>query len=114
MISILKKLFCRNFKRCFDENLDITKEEVDFYEKKGAIIVDVRSPQEFDEWHINGAICIPKYEIKRKVENVLKDKNKTIVLYCSTGHRSKEAQSILRKLGYKNVFNLYGGVEEYY
>ena len=69
----------------------------------GAIIIDVRSPQEFREGHIDGAICIPDYNIKKQIEKVIPDKNKTLLLYCSTGHRSKKVQKELIRQGYKNV-----------
>ena len=39
------------------------------------------------------------------------DKNRTILVYCESGNRSKEAQSILEQLGYKEVYNLKGGLD---
>lgn len=105
------KKFNRKFTRSFDQKLDITKDELQQYEKNGAIIVDVRSPQEYKEGHINGAICIPEYDIKKEAENILKNKNENIIVYCSTGQRSKKAQERLKKMGYNNVYNIYGGIE---
>lgn len=100
----------KSFKRSFDENGDIKKEDINQYIKEEAVFVDVRSPQEYKEGHIDGAICIPEYEIKKKADNILNDKNKIIIVYCSTGHRSKRAQKDLINLGYKNVYNLYEGI----
>ena len=74
--------------------------------KQGAVLVDVRSPQEYQEGHLQGAISLPEYEIKKTVDTVLPDKTQEIIVYCSTGHRSLKAQKQLEKLGYQKVYNL--------
>ena len=89
-----------------DDNIDITKDELIEYEKRGAVIIDVRSPQEFREGHLDGAICIPEYNIRRNFEGYGYKKEQLLVLYCSTGERSKKAQIELKQKGYKNVYNL--------
>ena len=61
------------------------------------IIVDVRTKEEYDESHIIGAINIPYDEID---ENSNLDKNKTILVYCKSGNRSKVAFNTLTSLGY--------------
>lgn len=71
-----------------------------------AVVIDVRSEQEFKEGHINGAINIPLYRIKNDCINAIRDKNKYIVVYCTSGIRSQKAQIILNSLGYSNVYNL--------
>ena len=102
----------KNFelKRSFDNNKDITKDDITAYIKQGATIIDVRSPQEFKEGHIDGAICIPDYQIKKEIARQISNKNKLIVLYCSTGHRSQKAQQTLENMGYTNVYNVYEGI----
>lgn len=99
-----------NLKRDFNKQKDITKEDLELYIKQGATIIDVRSPQEFKEGHISGAISIPDYQIKRDIEKYVKNKEEIIVLYCSTGHRSQNSQRILESLGYTNVYNVYEGI----
>lgn len=69
-------------------------------------LVDVRSPQEFYEGHYDGAINIPLYEIEERILDVVNDKNSIIVVYCSTGQRSRKAQSILNSMGYTEVYNM--------
>lgn len=64
-----------------------------------------------EEGHINGAILIPEYELKRDADKFLTNKEEVIVVYCSTGTRSKKAQKELKEKGYKNVYNLYNGLE---
>ncbi|MBE6786413.1 MAG: rhodanese-like domain-containing protein [Ruminococcaceae bacterium] len=78
-------------------------------EKDGYVILDVRTQEEFDEAHIDGAILIPDYEIADKAESVLKDKNQLILVYCRSGRRSKNAASELVSLGYTNVKE-FGGI----
>ena len=80
--------------------------------KKGAILVDVRSPQEYREGHLEHAISIPEYEIKRKILNIIPNKQTEVVLYCSYGGRSKRAADIMKKYGYANVYELNGGLEK--
>ena len=78
-------------------------------EREDYIILDVRTQEEFDEAHIDGAILIPDYEIADKAESILKDKNQLILVYCRSGRRSKNAASELVKLGYTNVKE-FGGI----
>lgn len=73
------------------------------------VILDVRTQEEYDEAHIEGAILIPEYEISAKAESVLKDKEQLILVYCRSGRRSKNAASELAALGYTNVKE-FGGI----
>jgi len=70
----------------------------------GAVIVDVRSPQEFAGGHIQKAINIPVDSLKSNL-NKLKDKNQPIITCCASGMRSGMAKSILKANGYTNVHN---------
>ena len=95
--------------RC-NSKLDINKDQMKLLLLEGAILLDVRSPQEYEEGHLDNAILMPHYEIKQKAEIVLKNKSRDIIVYCSTGYRSKKTQKLLKKMGYEKVYNLYGGV----
>ena len=75
------------------------------------IIVDVRSRREFREKHLDGAINIPLPDIKRNIERNIKNKNKKILVYCQSGVRSARAVGIMGELGYTQVYNLKGGIE---
>ena len=77
--------------------------------ENGYVILDVRTQEEFDEAHIDGAILIPDYEITAKAESILKDKNQLILVYCRSGRRSKNSASELVRLGYTNVKE-FGGI----
>jgi len=74
------------------------------------VLLDVRSKQEYDEGHLRGAINIPVYELEYRSQKELKDKQSIIIAYCSAGIRSRKAIGILKKLGYKNLYNVEDGV----
>jgi phage shock protein E len=73
------------------------------------VILDVRTQAEFDEGHIPNALLIPDGEIKHRAEEVLTDKDQTIIVYCRSGRRSALAAKSLIDLGYTNVYDL-GGI----
>ena len=77
------------------------------------IFVDVRSKQEYEEGHLNGAINIPLYDIGNNVSTILKDKKEEIIVYCKSGVRSKKAKKKLENLGYMNVKEIEGGLDRY-
>lgn len=93
---------------------EIDEENLEEFIKTGVTIIDVRSKQEYDEGHIDRAILIPEYEIKERIEEIVKNKEEKILVYCSSGTRSKIAQEELIKKGYKNVYNLKDGVFYYW
>ena len=109
-------LFKFLFKKKKDRSInkyDIDEKELNLILSKGAILVDVRSPQEYEEGHMEDAILLPEYDIKKKAKDLLPDKNKEIVVYCSSGTRSKKAQEELQDMGYTKVYNLYNGYQNY-
>lgn len=110
MLHKIKYLLSGN--RCYRET-EINKLQLEKMVEKGAILVDVRSPQEYEEGHIENAILLPEYEIKEKASKILPNTWQVIIVYCSTGHRSQKAQKTLQKLGYQKVYNLYNGLENY-
>ena len=77
--------------------------------EKDYIILDARTEEEFDEGHINGAILIPEYEIAKRAEKELPDKDQLILVYCRSGRRSKITSQTLVDLGYTNVKE-FGGI----
>ena len=96
--KLYNRLFCRLYK--MDFNYD---EAMEIYKKNNALLIDVRTPEEYREKHIDGEINIPIYEIDN-IKNEIIDSNKVILLYCKTGKRSKLVKQILMQNGYKNVY----------
>lgn len=82
----------------------ITLEEAYNYIQKGALLIDVRDKIEYDQGHMNGAINIPYMNVLTGIKMYSKDK--VIILYCSTGKRSKIAHNLLKGFGYNNVYDL--------
>jgi len=76
------------------------------------IILDVRTQEEFEESRIEGALLIPDYEIKELAEELLPDKEATILVYCRTGRRSELASRALIEMGYQNVYD-FGGIVDW-
>jgi rhodanese-related sulfurtransferase len=90
----------------------ITVEELK--NKKNIILLDTREQKEFDTSHIKDAQCVGFDHFKGKqIDDLVKDKNATIIVYCSIGIRSGMIGDKLLKMGYKNVYNLYGGIFEW-
>ncbi len=87
---------------------DIKYENINLIEYK---IIDVRSKNEYRENHLTGSVNIPLSDIKQKIEKIVPNKDRKILLYCQSGLRSKKAIRILEKLGYNNLYNLNGGIE---
>lgn len=73
------------------------------------VIIDARTQSEYDEGHIPGAILIPEYEIAKRANSELPDKDMLILVYCRSGRRSKIAAEELVTLGYTNVME-FGGI----
>lgn len=98
----LRKLYNRLF--CRLDKTDFTQEEAtEIYERTNALLIDVRTPEEYRENHIEGTVNIPVYEIDN-LKNEIIDPNKVILVYCKTGKRSKIVKQILIQNGYKNVY----------
>ena len=95
------------------DKFDINLQQLNQMSQQGAIIIDIRSPQEYEEGHIVGAIVLPDYDIRRKINKVIPNKNQLVVVYCGTGIRSKRVQKHMQQMGYSNVYNLYKGTENY-
>jgi rhodanese-related sulfurtransferase len=81
-------------------NLFGTREKTDFKEllQKGAIIIDVRTPAEFQTGHIPGSINIALEQIGATI-NSLRLKNKPLIMVCRSGVRSSTATALLKKAG---------------
>ena len=74
--------------------------------KRGAMVIDVRTPAEFNSGHLSQAFNMPMDEIEGMLQNQVKDKSRVILVHCKTGLRSKKAKSLLNRRGYTNVFDL--------
>jgi len=81
-------------------------------EESNYIILDVRTPEEFTEKHIPGAINIANETIGSQEIPELPDKDQLILVYCRSGNRSKQASDKLAALGYTNIVE-FGGINDW-
>lgn len=78
---------------------------------KSMILCDVRAKGEFEKNHIKGAMNIPAPDLRKRYRKL--DRKKPIALLCSTGHRSSLGASLLKQRGFKEVYNVAGGMIGY-
>lgn len=74
--------------------------------KNGALVIDVRTPGEFNSGHLKSAINLPLDQIETALSRRVQDKSKVLLLHCQSGMRSGTAKKKLKALGYTNAFNL--------
>lgn len=79
---------------------------------KNIYLLDVRTPQEYSQGRIAGSVLIPIGEFERRVREV--PKNKTIIVYCAVGSRSKPVAGFLARQGYREVYNVTDGIVGWY
>ena len=77
----------------------------------GAFILDVRQPDEWNEFHIAGATLIPLDQLPARLNELPKDQQ--IVVVCRTGHRSAEGRDILLNTGFTQVTSMAGGLTQW-
>ena len=90
---------------------DINKGVMEYHNTDGAVLLDVRTPQEYREGHIPGSKNVPLQTID-KVDSVVENKDTALYVYCHSGARSRQATSMLQNMGYTNVNNI-GGIAAY-
>ena len=73
------------------------------------VVVDVRAREEYESGHIENAVLVPNENIGSEMPEALPDKEATLLIYCRSGRRSKDAAEKLLSLGYQSVYD-FGGV----
>ena len=73
---------------------------------RGATVIDVRSPAEFNSGHVPNAINLPLDTLTERIQAVVKDQDAPVLLHCLSGGRSALARRRLRRLGYSRAYNL--------
>lgn len=80
----------------------------DFMKNNNYELVDVRQKEELIQGKIDGSKLIPLFDLSKNIDKI--DKNKTVLIYCRSGSRSKLAVRILRSKGFDKVINISGGI----
>lgn len=87
---------------------DIHQGVADWEATTGAVLLDVRTAEEYTQGHIPGSINIPLQSLKA-VETAVSDKETPLFVYCRSGNRSRQAVDILKAMGYSHATNI-GGI----
>ena len=95
----------------FFKQPDVNRGVKEFQRTSGAVLLDVRTPEEYRSGHIPGSRNIPLQTIDR-VCSVAENKDTTLYVYCQSGARSRQAAGVLKQMGYTNVNNI-GGIAAY-
>ena len=77
--------------------------------REAPLFVDVREPDEWEEGHIPGAIYVTRGRLESRIEGLVPDKSRPLVVYCASGSRSAFAAKALAEMGYEDVSSLAGG-----
>ena len=93
------------------ENIPITDLQEDAL--ANALLIDVRTPEEYSLGHLDKAININWYDVDFKDRIGDLERGKTVYLYCKAGGRSAKAAAVFRELGFEDVVNLEGGYDLY-
>ncbi len=89
--------------------IDVNKGMELIQEQEGLVVLDVREPAEFEAGHLPMAINIPRGLVEFQIGGKVKDKSTPILVYCKTGGRSSLAAYNLQRMGYTNLYNMWGG-----
>ena len=95
----------------FLKGADIDQGAKDFRETPGAVLLDVRTAQEYREGHIPGGKNVPLQELEC-VTAMVSEKDVPLFVYCHSGARSSQAVRLLAQMGYTNLKNI-GGIAAY-
>lgn len=85
------------------------KEAKEMMDNGNVIVLDVREEDEYKQGHIENSILVPLSVLDSKIEEVITDKDATVLVYCRSGNRSKQASTIMSMKGYTNVYE-FGGI----
>ena len=95
----------------FMKGPDINQGVKEYRATDGAVLLDVRTPDEYRQGHIPGSKNVPLQSIS-KVAGMIDNKSTSIFVHCLSGARSRQAAAILNQMGYTNVKNI-GGISAY-
>src|SRR5215475_356723 len=81
--------------------------------RPGAVVLDVREPDEYEQGAIPGAVHIPRGTLESTVENRITDKSAPVIIHCASGIRSAFAAKTLGDMGYEDVVSMVGGFNKW-
>lgn len=113
MVKMIKRI--KQFLNRSSNTKEINYEDLNRKMKQNnTVLLDVRSKQEYEEGHLPQAVHISLYDLAQQIEKKIPNKDTCIIVYCSSGSRSKQAQQLLIQMGYEEVYNLKNGYQSIY
>jgi len=112
LITTLKVIEYKSLGKAKIKNVS-GKEAAEVLKDTSIFILDVRTPAEYQEGRIPGAVLIPVYELADRAKELDAYKNKPLFVYCRSGNRSIVAIQILTKQGYRNLIHLNRGIKSW-
>jgi thioredoxin len=97
LVHAQERLSPKEFRKKLDNSID-------------ALLLDIRTPEETNKGYLKGAVFMDFYDSSFKEQILTIDKDKPVFIYCAIGGRSWDAAKILYNLGFKNVYDLKGGI----
>jgi rhodanese-related sulfurtransferase len=88
-----------------------SEEAKQLIDNKEVVLLDVRTPEEYQEGHIPNAILLPLQELENKLNDL--DKEETYIVVCRSGNRSTQASEILINNKFTNINNMIGGMNNW-
>ncbi len=85
-------------------------EAVQLVNRENALVLDVRTEQEYDQGHILDSLNIPVGLLDQNIRQLGEDRDRPILLVCRSGQRSARAAQILKRHGFTRIYNLAGGM----
>lgn len=74
--------------------------------RQGALLLDVRTPEEYRGGHLAGSVSVPLERVSGRIGSLAPDKGREVLVYCSRGERSRAAAQVLWHMGYRRVYVL--------
>ncbi len=90
-----------------------SREAADLIKNEDPVILDVRTPNEYNRGHLADSVLIPVQELQRRYNELADHKEREILIYCATGNRSTVASKILIDTGFKHIVNMRGGIYDW-
>jgi rhodanese-related sulfurtransferase len=88
-----------------------TEEAKQLIDNNEVVVLDVRTPEEYQDGHIPNAILIPLQELENKLNDL--DKEEPYLVVCRSGNRSAQASEILTSNSFANIYNMAGGMSDW-
>jgi len=85
---------------------DLSLEKAGKLIREGAVVIDVRTAEEYQSAHLKKAINIPLSEINKRIGRTVPDRKRVVLLHCRSGSRSFMGKRQLKRMNYQNVYNL--------